>query len=161
MAEIPKWFPRDIEELYRLNPGEAPSINDPRVATSHGGGVCPVQHWGILDNDRVFYFRYRHGGASVRLAPHWVEPGELPARDVRTTWEAWDEAYERGDDPLPPLWLGPGGHHQVTEEDDGWFSSQDELDEAFRIVLDQVYEEPFDVEGWEAWRKEQGNQRDN
>jgi hypothetical protein len=28
MAEIPKWFPRDMEELHRLEPGEASSLND-------------------------------------------------------------------------------------------------------------------------------------
>jgi hypothetical protein len=32
MTEVPRWFPKDIEELYRPEPGDIPSLNDPRVA---------------------------------------------------------------------------------------------------------------------------------
>lgn len=162
MAEIPKWFPKDMEELYRPEPGEAPSLQDSRVASSHGGGACPVQHWGVLVDGRVFYFRYRHGWAHVSLAPEWYEAGFLPARDSRTTMEEWDEAYAAGarDEDLPSLWLVTGGGFTVSEEDDGWFSSQEELDNTFTRCLDKAWGEAFDEEGWEAlrqtnWRKDQ------
>jgi hypothetical protein len=53
-----------------------------------------------------------------------------------------------------------GGGFVVTEEDDGWFSSQEELDDAFTRCLNGAWGEPFDEEGWEAlrqtnWRKDQ------
>ena len=172
MAEIPKWFPRTLEELHRPEPGEQPSIRDPRIATSHGGGVCPVQHWGVLVDGRVFYFRYRHGHATVTLGPSWYEPGFLPVMNPLVTNEMWDTAYAAAlaaaggdytaipDGALPYRWLGPTGGHSVTDEDDGWFDSQFELDAAFSACLDEVWHEPFEVEGWEAlrhtdWRKEQ------
>lgn len=162
MAEIPKWFPRTIEELYRPEPGREPSLNDPRVIASHGGGACPVQHWGVLVDGRVFYFRYRHGYAFVSLAPAWYEPGLLPARNPLVTREEWDAAYEAGarDDDLPRLFLVTGGGFEVTIEDDGWFGSQNELDTAFSRCLDEAWDQPFYEEGWEAlrqtnWRKEQ------
>jgi hypothetical protein len=151
MAEIPDWFPKDIEELYRPEPGEPASLQDPRVATSHGGGACPVQHWGVLIDGRVFYFRYRHGSARVTLGPSWYEPGLLPAPDPRTSHKEWEEAYESGG-VLPNLWLGAVGGIIVTDADDGWFSSQKELDDAFRQCLDKVWDEPFDEEGWEMIR---------
>lgn len=171
MTEIPKWFPRTIEDMYRPEPGQQPSLNDPRVAASHGGGVCPVQHWGVLVDGRVFYFRYRHGWAHVSLAPSWYEPGALPASDPRTTMEDWDEAWAaalvaaNGDhtnipnEALPSLWLVTGGGFTVTEDDDGWFNSQEELDETFTRCLDEAWDEPFDEEGWEIlrqtnWRKD-------
>lgn len=171
MAEIPRWFPKDMEELYRLEPGDCPTILDPRVATSHGGGACPEQHWGVLVDGRVFYFRYRHGWASVTLAPEWFEPGFLPARDVRTSIEEWNTAYEAyvaangitdniPDGVLPKLWLGTADGFEVTKENDGSFGSQEELDDAFTRCLDKVWGEPFDEEGWAVlrqtdWRKEQ------
>lgn len=154
MAEIPRWFPRTMEELYRPEPGQAPSINDPRVVASHGGGWCPVQHWGVLSDGRVFYFRYRHGYATVTLAPAWFEAHELPANDPRTSYDQWHEAYEagaRGDD-LPQLWLGNVGGYEVTTEDYGAFDSQEELDDTFRRCLDEVWDEPFDEEGWALLR---------
>lgn len=169
MAEVPRWFPKDIEELYRLEPGERASIRDPRVATSHGGGACPEQHWGVLTDGRVFYFRYRHGWASVTLAPHWYEPGRLPAYDLRTSHEQWQAAYDAElarvngvfedvrDDALPRLWMGPAAGYEVTEDNIGWFSSQQELDEAFAACLDQVWNEPFDEEGWELQRQDMAN----
>jgi hypothetical protein len=172
MAEVPEWFPSTMEELHRLEPGEAPSLSDPRVATSHGGGACPVQHWGVLVDGRVFYFRYRHGWAHVSLAPAWYEPGLLPAQDPRVSHEAWQAAYDAAlavaggvwddidSDTLPSMWLVTGGGFVVTEEDDGWFSSQEELDDAFTRCLNEAWGEPFDEEGWEAlrqtnWRKDQ------
>lgn len=172
MIEVPKWFPRDIEELHRPDPGDPPSLTDPRVAASHGGGMCPVQHWGVLVDGRVFYFRYRHGGARVELAPEWYEPGFLPARDPRTSMEEWDAAWvvayaaanqvvdDIPDSALPNLWLGTIGYVLVTEEDDGWFSSQEELNATFTRCLDKAWDRPFDEEGWEVlrqtnWRKEQ------
>jgi hypothetical protein len=172
MVEIPRWFPKDMEELYRPDLYDEPSIRDPRVVTSHGGGACPVQHWGVLTDGRVFYFRYRHGWAYVSLAPEWYEPGLLPARNPRTTHEEWDAAYATAlaaangvydnipDDALPSLWLVTGGGFVVTEENDGWFGSQEELDTAFTRCLDEAWDKPFDEEGWEAlrqtnWRKDQ------
>lgn len=162
MAKVPKWFPRTMEELYRADPGQAPSLNDPRVATSHGGGVCPVQHWGVLVDGRVFYFRYRHGWADVWLGPAWYEAELLPASDPRVTREEWDAAYDagkRGKD-LPRMWLVTDGGFEVTEANDGWFNSQEELDAAFTRCLDEAWDEPFDEEGWAAlrqtnWRKDQ------
>jgi hypothetical protein len=48
----------------------------------------------------------------------------------------------------------------VTEENDGWFNSQEELDAVFKECLDRAWDEPFDEAGWEAlrrtnWRKDQ------
>jgi len=162
MPEVPRWFPKDMEELYRPDPGDEPSIRDPRVLTSHGGGACPVQHWGVLTDGRVFYFRYRHGWASINLGPEWYEPGLLPARNPLVTDDEWHAAYEaglRGPD-LPMLFLVVGSGFEVTRENDGWFSSQDELDDAFRHCLDEAWSLPFDDEEWEAlrqsnWRKDQ------
>jgi hypothetical protein len=121
-----------------------------------------VQHWGVLTDGRVFYFRYRHGWAHVSLGPEWYEAGLLPARDLRTTHEEWDVAYAAGarDDDLPRLWLVTGGGFTVTEENDGWFSSQEELDGAFTRCLDEAWDKPFDEEGWNVlrqtdWRKNQ------
>lgn len=164
MAEIPEWFPRTIEELHRPDRGDPPSLTDPRVATSHGGGVCPVQHWGVLIDGRVFYFRYRHGYATVTLAPDWFEPGDLPTMDPRVSMEEWEAIYYKelervngvfedfNDAVLPRLWIGNVGGYQVTKENDGWFSSQDQLDEAFTRCLDEVWSEPLDEEGWAAVR---------
>jgi hypothetical protein len=42
-------------------------LTDPRVAESQGGGACPEQHEGRLRSGEFFYFRYRHGWASVTL----------------------------------------------------------------------------------------------
>lgn len=156
MAEVPKWFPSTMEELYRLNPGEGNSLNDPRVATSHGGGWCPVQHWGVLTDSRMFYFRYRHGWASVGLGPDWFEAELLPASDPRTSYEEWRAAYDAGarDEELPNLWLGRGFGYQVTEDNLGAFDSQEDLDEAFTRCLDLCWGEPLlDAEGWEALRQ--------
>ena len=162
MTEIPKWFPRDMEELHRLEPGEASSLNDPRVVTSHGGGACPVQHWGVLTDGRVFYFRYRHGWASISLGPEWYEPGLLPVRNPLVTYDEWHAAYEAGlrDADLPMLYLVTGAGLLITHEDDGWFSSQEELDDVFTQCLDEAWALPFDDEGWEAvrqsdWRRDQ------
>lgn len=163
MAEVPEWFPSTMEELYRLNPGEAPSLSDPRVASSHGGGWCPVQHWGVLTDGRVFYFRYRHGCASVALGPDWFEAEFLPAFDPRTTMEEWNVAYAAGarDGDLPNLWLSKAFGFQVTEEDDGFFDSQEDLDETFTKCLDLCWDKPLpEMEGWEVlrqtdWRKTQ------
>jgi hypothetical protein len=127
-----------------------------------------VQHWGVLVDGRVFYFRYRHGWAHVSLAPAWYEPELLPAVDPRTTHEEWDTAWAagaRGDD-LPSLLLVTGRGFTVTEEDDGWFSSQEELNDAFTRCLDKAWDEPFDEEGWEVlrqtnWRKDQSWANDN
>ena len=151
--KLPEWFPRTMEELYRPDPGQQPSIGDLRVAASHGGGACPEQHWGVLTDGRVFYFRYRHGIASLVLAPAWFEASELPARDLRVTMAMWDEAYESGQD-LPILWLGRYGFVQASEEDDGSFYGDGELrDRTFAGCLDQIESEPFDEEGWELLRK--------
>ncbi len=171
MAELPEWFPNSMEEMYRLNPGERPSLLDPRVASSHGGGMMPVQHWGVLTDGRVFYFRYRHGSASVALGPSWYEGHLLPARDQRVSMEQWDaawavalkavggEAENVPSNALPNLWLEPRVGVMVTEEDNGWFDTQEELDSAFKVCLDLAWDLPFDDEGWEYlrqtnWRKE-------
>lgn len=152
LRELPKWFPKTMEDVYRPEvPGR--SIDDPRVAESHGGGACPEQHWGTLTDGRRFYFRYRSAWASVRLAPAWFD-GEIIARDLRVTREQWDEAYERGDEELPNLWLGPGAGFQVRENDPyhGWFDNAEERALAFAACLDQIWDEPFDEEGWELHR---------
>jgi hypothetical protein len=70
----------------------------------------PCAALGVLVDGRVFYFRYRHGWASVSLAPSWYEPGLIPAQDPRVTRGEWDAAYEAGarDDDLPKMWLVTG-----------------------------------------------------
>lgn len=155
MAKLPDWFPKSMEDVYRMDPSLEPTIQEPRVAESHGGGMCPEQHWGVLTDGRVFYFRMRHGRASLRLAPHWFETECLPASDPRITMEQWDEAYNngaRGED-LPQLWLGPIANVTVTEENDGWFNSEEECANAFAQCLDQIWDEPFDEDGWAPYRK--------
>lgn len=124
-----------------------------------------MQHWGILTDGRVFYFRYRHGYATVTLAPDWYEPGDLPARDLRVTMEEWEDIYYRelarvngvfedfDDDVLPSIWIGTVGGHRVTDEDDGWFGSQEELDNTFTRCLDNAWDEPMDDEGWDYLRE--------
>lgn len=152
MAEIPKWFPKTIEDMYRMAP-TGRTIDDDRVAESHGGGACPEQHWGTLIDGRRFYFRYRSAWASIRLSPAWYD-GDLHARDLRVTREQWQEAYDRGDENLPSLWLGPAAGIQTREDDPyhGWFDDAMERAIVFAACLDQVWDEPFDEEGWELHR---------
>lgn len=40
-------------------------LSHPMVATSDGGGYCPVQYEGQLVDGRHFYFRYRGGWAAL------------------------------------------------------------------------------------------------
>lgn len=42
-------------------------LNHLLVATSEGGGYCPVQYVGQLINGQEFYFRYRSGWASLGI----------------------------------------------------------------------------------------------
>jgi hypothetical protein len=54
------------------------TIDDHRVAESHGGGACPEQHWGTLIDGQIFYFRFRSNCAQLHLG---VEGEELPVVD--------------------------------------------------------------------------------
>ncbi len=160
MTKIPDWFPKSTEEMYRMGPLQQPTIDHPQVAESHGGGACPEQHWGVLADGRVFYFRMRHGWASLCLGPDWYEAGALPVMDPRVDYDAWMvlAAASPPDAELPSLWLGPRSGVGVSDEDDGWFPGTEDQTpaeqraEAFGKCLDQVWDQPFDPEGWEPFR---------
>ena len=71
-------------------------LADPRVAESHGGGACPEQHEGVLTTGEHFYFRYRHGWASLTLGDR---PGVYgpPTRYVNSPGFIAEQGMEVGD----------------------------------------------------------------
>lgn len=90
-------------------------LTDPRVAESRGGGMCPEQHEGRLHSGEFFYFRYRHGHASVTLA------------DRPEVYGAWESGFlrEAGMEVGHPL--------------DGTFGDDEELrNQTFSALLDRL-----------------------
>lgn len=77
------------------------------------GGACPQQFNGWLNNGEYFYFRYRHGIASLRT---------------------WDEDDEEQDIIYPKRFA----HLPHGDEWDGCLSSQQELNEVFSELYNVV-----------------------
>jgi len=118
-------------------------IEDPRVVTSSGGGMCPNQHWGKLTDGSVFYFRMRHGWSSLRVGPPGTKEEDLPL--VNPAWDqgAANAAYDAQREYPHSFWLGPIGEDTPYPGDDliGFFRTKEDLNESFRKCLDQIWKE--------------------
>jgi len=118
------------------------SVNHPRVIESEGGGVCPEQHWGTLDDGTVFYFRLRHGQARLHVGPPGTPMEEMPLTNPEFSWVEFDAAWERGEADQYPhrLFRDPIGFVDVYEEDWGWFETDEERVSTFGECLQQIDE---------------------
>lgn len=80
-------------------------MNHPRVVSfKMTCGACPEAYEGFLDDGKWFYFRYRHGSASVSVGPPEEDYGWASLR-----------AKQHYGDPLDGRW-------QTEEERDTVFS---------------------------------------
>lgn len=111
LADIGHGFESEELDAWSLIP-EHPEIDrlDPDEIN---GGACPQQANGFLRNGEYFYFRYRHGVASLR------------------TWDPDDEDQ----DILAPKRFA---HLPHGDEWDGCLSSQQELNEVFSELYNAV-----------------------
>lgn len=115
---------------------EAPSVIHPRVARSDGGGLCPEQHYGVLTDGRSFYFRYRHGSASLQVLDRPPGVYDLPVVNPFFDREACHIAAEAGTEYTgPPFWAEPVVWVPVSEEDDGFFQDDGEKLDTFSRLL--------------------------
>lgn len=114
------------------------SIKHPRVQDSSGGGMCPEQHWGTLDDGRVFYFRLRHGWARLNLGPPGTPLENMPLPNPRFNWAEFAAAYDRGENYPQTMFMDPAGYMEITEEDRGWFEDDAERINTFDACLRQV-----------------------
>lgn len=119
------------------------SIQDPRAVFSYGGGMCPEQHWGRLADGRTFYFRFRGGGAELRVGPWWTPDEKLPMSNPLFDWELFNQSLKgEAEYALPYIFFaGPIGAVNVCYEDDpyrGWFKNDEERQRTFTRCLDDV-----------------------
>lgn len=121
---------------------ESVSIRHPRVVESEGGGVCPEQHWGTLDDGRVFYFRIRHGYARLHLGPPGTSHDDMPLVNPEFSWVEFNDAWERGEGDQYPhhLFAEPIGAVEVYSEDWGWFETDEDRTNTFTECLWQIEE---------------------
>lgn len=130
---------QDPPEPWQYHFGPKGTITHPRVVESSGGGACPEQHWGTLDDGRVFYLRYRHGQARLHVGPPGTPLNDMPLSNPEWDKEAFDRAIR--EDTLydgPPYFAPPIGYVDVTDEDYGWFEDQEERDRVFAQLLEQI-----------------------
>jgi hypothetical protein len=130
---------RNMADLHRK--WGPPTISDPRVKESWGGGLCPEQHWGRLHDGRGFYFRIRHAYASLCLCSAEQDPNvDLPLVNPEWTNEGFDAAREAGVVYPHKFFLGPRPEVEVYPEDPwtGSFKTDEDRQRTFTTLLDEI-----------------------
>jgi len=133
-------FPKSMADVYRAS-GTEQTITDHRVEASYGGGICPEQHWGILTDGRSFYYRMRHGSASLCLGPVGSDPGkDLPAVNPDWVRADFDAAYDAGKEYPHSFFLGPRPYLEVYPDDPlvGWFETDEDRQDTFTKLLNEI-----------------------
>lgn len=116
------------------------TLSDSRVVSSHGGGMCPEQHWGELTDGSVFYFRMRHGWAELHVGPPGTNEADLPLVNPAWKRDEAEAAYDAGREYVS-FWHGPVGEFEAYPEDhlNGSFDNDADRDRAFTECLDQIW----------------------
>lgn len=123
-----------------------PFIRHPRVQSSDGGGLCPEQHYGVLTDGRTFYFRYRHGEASLQVLHRPEGVCDLPVTNPEFDREAFKVAINNSQDYAgPPFWAQPKVWVTVSEEDDGYFQDDEEKEDTFTRLMELIDEYDQDL----------------
>lgn len=117
-----------------------PSIGHRRVRFSTGGGACPEQHYGVLIDGRFFYFRYRHGRASLQVLHRPTGRFDLPVVNKHYDAEAARAVLAAGELYTDSPWEQPCVSVRMSDADDGWFQDSEELVDAFNKCLELVDE---------------------
>lgn len=118
------------------------SINHPRIVSSDGGGMCPEQHFGYLDDGQAFYFRMRGGWAQLHVAPPGTNMCDLPLTNPEFSWEEAKAHDERGEEYPHRFFKEPIGQWDVYPGDNltGWFLTDEDRDRTFARCLEQIEE---------------------
>jgi hypothetical protein len=130
---------RNMGDVYQR--WGAPTITDPRVKESWGGGMCPEQHWGRLQDGRGFYFRMRHACASLCLCSPEQDPVvDLPMVNPEWNKEDFDAAYVAGTGYPHRFFLDPRPDVEVYPDDSwiGSFKTDEDRQRTFTTLLDEI-----------------------
>lgn len=153
------YSPIDVDALLRDLPPEPitlehwvgttkqePTITHPRVARSDGGGVCPEQHYGMLTDSRAFYYRYRHGYASLQVVERPPGVYDLPITNPDYDREAHIAAIEADEEYTgPSFWVQPYVELEIDAvNDSGYFRNEKEKLDVFSMLLALV--DQYDAE---------------
>lgn len=127
-----------------------PTITDPRVERSWGGGMMPEQHWGYLKDGQCFYLRLRHSYASLQLGPKGLDPNtDLPIVNPEWEREEFEAALDAGEAYPHSFWLQPRPEIEVYPDGDwvGNFRTDEDLQRTFTTLLDMILADPTST-GW-------------